>query len=63
MDIHRKYVKKKTHSSFFIVTNFELWVYIKIMWIKRHMVPFLYIATNYQIWVYKGIFFMYSHIW
>ena len=46
MVIHRNYVNKKTQSSLFIVTNFELWVYIEIMWIKRHIVSFLYIATN-----------------
>ena len=62
MGIHRNYVNERTHSSFFIITNFELWVYIKIMRIKRNIVPFLYITTNYQIWVYNGIFFMYTHI-
>ena len=60
MGIHRNYVNKKTHSSIFIVTNFELWVYTEIMWIKRHIVPFLY-SYKFKIWVYKGIFFFYVY--
>ena len=38
MGIHRKYVNKKTHGSFFIVTNCELWAYIENMCLIIHIV-------------------------
>ena len=33
---------------YFIVTNFEVWVYIENMWIKRHIV--LFIVTIFKYW-------------
>ena len=31
---------------FFILTNFEIWVYKENVWIKRHIVPFY----SYKFW-------------
>ena len=50
------------HSSFFIVTNFELWVCIEIMWIKWHIVPFLYIATNLKCGYTREYFYVYLYL-
>ena len=61
MSIHINYANKKTHSSFFIAINFKIWVYIEIMWIKRHMVPFLYVAINLKYGYTIEYFFMYTH--
>ena len=47
----------KRHIVLFIVTNFKIWVYIKIMWIKRHIV--LFIATNMGI--HRNYVSFYSH--
>ena len=49
MGIHRKYVNKK-HMVLFIVTNFEIWVYIENMCLIIHID--LFIATNFKILVY-----------
>ena len=38
--IHRKYVSYYSHSSFFIVANFEIWVYIENICLIIHIVPF-----------------------
>ena len=57
MGVHRKYVSFYSHSSFFIVTNFEIWIYIEIMWIIRHLV--LFIATNMGI--HRKYVSYYSH--
>ena len=57
MGTHRKYVSYYSHSSLFIVTNFEIWVYIEIMWIIRHIV--LFIATNMGI--HRKYVSYYSH--
>ena len=40
MGIHRKYVSYYSHSSFFMVTNFEIWVYIENICLIIHIVPF-----------------------
>ena len=43
MGIHRKSVSYYSHSSFFIVTNFEIWVYIENICLIIHIVPFLWL--------------------
>ena len=60
MGILWKCVSHYSHSSFFIVTNFEIWVYKENMWIKRHIV--LFMVTNFEIWVHIEIMWIKRHI-
>ena len=43
-----------SHSSFLLLQNFEIWVYIENMYLIIHIVPFLWLQ-NFEIWVYKGM--------
>ena len=57
MGIHRKYVNKK-HMVLFIVTNFEIWVYIENMCLVIHIVTFFsYKLSNMGIQGNENSFF------
>ena len=46
MDIHIKNVNKKTHGSFFLVTNFKILVYIENMCLIIHLVLLKKVKLN-----------------